>query len=50
MTITIDELTAHRILICVTCLGILLCFSFLTVLFYKNEADIREAKRFEELN
>lgn len=50
MTITIDELTAHRILICITCLGILLCFSFLTVLFYENEAKIREAKRYNEID
>jgi hypothetical protein len=50
MTITIDELTAHRILICITCLGILICFSFLSVLFYKNEAKIRKAKRYNEID
>ncbi len=50
MTITIDDITAHRMLICFTCFGVLLCFSFLTVLYYKNEADIREAKRSNDIN
>jgi hypothetical protein len=50
MTIIIDEITMNRLFMFGTCIGLLLTLCFFLVLHFKNEADIREAKRFEELN
>ena len=50
MTITIDEITMNRMFLFFTCIGTLLTICFVSVLYFRNEADIRDAKRFEENN
>jgi hypothetical protein len=50
MTIIIDETTMNRMFLFFTCIGMLLTICFISVLYFRNEAEIRDAKRFEENN
>lgn len=45
MNLTIDDITMNRLFMFLTCIGLLLTIGFIAVLHYKNEADIRDAKR-----